>query len=286
MAQDRSYVRTPLTAESLAWVSEQCGGARILSTEFLTGGISHSNFAFSLDGHHDVVLRRWVRPGWYEDEPEYDVRREVAALTVLERAGIRAPRVIATDPDGVRCGVPAILMTRLPGTHAEPDMAQLAEVCLAIHQISPPWLNIPEFEIWHDRAELVPPENAVRNQVWERAFAATSVEPPAHSRVFLHRDYHPGNTLWQDGRLTGVVDWTTASLGAPGFDLGHMRWNLVSEYGITAADEFLHRYQEFAGDSFAYDPYWDLLAVVDALGGVPAHTDPTEWESYVERLLM
>ncbi|WP_081412680.1 phosphotransferase [Fictibacillus gelatini] len=32
---------------------------------------------------------------------------------------------------------------------------------------------------------------------------------------FIHRDYHPCNVLWEDGRLTGVVDWVNDALALP-----------------------------------------------------------------------
>jgi aminoglycoside phosphotransferase (APT) family kinase protein len=44
------------------------------------------------------------------------------------------------------------------------------------------------------------------------------------------------------GRLSGVIDWTQASIGTRSVDLGHMRWNLAINYGIEACDEFLARY--------------------------------------------
>ena len=52
--------------------------------------------------------------------------------------------------------------------------------------------------------------------------------PPDDRACFIHRDYHPGNTLWTGGRLTGVVDWIGGSWGPPSVDLGHMRVNLTA----------------------------------------------------------
>jgi hypothetical protein len=65
--------------------------------------------------------------------------------------------------------------------------------------------------------------------------------------TLIHRDYHPQNTLWSRLRLTGVVDWTQASRGPPALDLGHMRWNLVADYGQGVADRFLACYRAATG---------------------------------------
>jgi len=82
---------------------------------------------------------------------------------------------------------------------------------------------------------------------------------------FIRRDYHPGNTLWIEDQLTAVVDWTYASLGPVGVALGHMRWNLVLDYGPDAAERFLHHHAELAGTAL-HQPYWDIRTTVDLIG--------------------
>ncbi|HET9968100.1 MAG TPA: phosphotransferase [Streptosporangiaceae bacterium] len=67
------------------------------------------------------------------------------------------------------------------------------------------------------------------------------------------------------GRLTGIVDWTQASWGPPGLDLGHMRWNLVADYGQQTADQFLNCYRAAAGRPLSDQPYWDLVSLLDLL---------------------
>ncbi len=79
--------------------------------------------------------------------------------------------------------------------------------------------------------------------------------------MFLHRDFHPGNVLWTDGAVTGLVDWASAAIGPAAADAGHCRWNLARTLGQDAADRFL------ALTGLAYHPYWDVVA---ALGGYDA----------------
>jgi aminoglycoside phosphotransferase (APT) family kinase protein len=79
--------------------------------------------------------------------------------------------------------------------------------------------------------------------------------------VFLHRDFHPGNLLWVEERLTGVVDWVSACAGPPEEDIGHCRANLAIRLGQDWADEFLAHWQELSGTP-DYHPYWDLTNVV------------------------
>ena len=45
----------------------------------------------------------------------------------------------------------------------------------------------------------------------------SSTAGPRPDRVTLiHRDYHPLNTLWSRGRITGIVDWASGCAGDPG----------------------------------------------------------------------
>ena len=95
-------------------------------------------------------------------------------------------------------------------------------------------------------------------------------QPAGAAPSFIHRDYpHPGNTLWTGGRLTAIVDWTLASFGPPEFDAAHMRANLALSYSLATADAFLEAYDTLTGGP-AYDPSWDIRAVLDWVAELPA----------------
>ena len=92
--------------------------------------------------------------------------------------------------------------------------------------------------------------------------------PPDDHACFIHRDYHPANTLWADGRLVGVVDWTGGSWGPPSVDLGHMRVNLARTVGLEVADRFLAAHRALTG--FDHHPYWDVASAADCAPEMPA----------------
>ena len=97
--------------------------------------------------------------------------------------------------------------------------------------------------------------------------------------MFLHRDYHPGNVLWRDGLVAGVVDWVNASRGPVDADLGHCRVNLAMAYDLAAADRFLSAHRALTGAA-DYDPYWDVVA---AVGMLPEHPDAAADDDFVAR---
>jgi phosphotransferase family enzyme len=143
-----------------------------------------------------------------------------------------------------------------------------------------PWFTTPAafsgqlapYRLYYDRAEATPPRWLTNTRIWRQAAAAVRAVPLAARLTMIHRDFHPEYTLWSRCRLTGVVDWTQASWGPPGLDLGHMPWNLVLDGGQPIADRFLACYQAITGTSLDDQPYWDLVSLFDLLlDGDPDH---------------
>jgi aminoglycoside phosphotransferase (APT) family kinase protein len=119
----------------------------------------------------------------------------------------------------------------------------------------------PPYHRFYEPDQLVPPAWSDRPALWERAFAVATGPPPDDRACFIHRDFHPGNTLWTGGRLTGVVDWVGGSWGPPSVDLGHMRVNLTADLGLAVADRFLAAHRALTG--FDHHPWWDVASAVD-----------------------
>jgi aminoglycoside phosphotransferase (APT) family kinase protein len=76
--------------------------------------------------------------------------------------------------------------------------------------------------------------------------------------VLTHDDYWPGNSVWQRGRLSGIVDWSTAEFGDPRTDVAQCRVDLTMMYGPGWADEFARCYVEAGGASMRDLWFWDL----------------------------
>jgi Ser/Thr protein kinase RdoA (MazF antagonist) len=82
----------------------------------------------------------------------------------------------------------------------------------------------------------------------------------------VHDDYFPGNTVWRQGRLVGIVDWTSAVLGDPRMDVGQCRLDLVVSHGIDLADRLLADYESASGrplpDFWFFDLFYGLSALL------------------------
>ena len=271
-----------LPDQAVRWVTDALGpGSRLVAVRRLRPGGWHVNHAVDVacggGGRvRRLVLRRWARPGWEADDPDYTVDREVRVLALLAGTPVPVPGVVAADPGGSRCDVPAILLTRLSGhpprrvdAEAEGFCRQLAQTLGLIHATGdllggarPIGVS---YRLYYDRERAEPARWMSGSRTWAGAVAAVREAPPPAVPTLIHRDYHPENTLWSRGRLTGVVDWTQASWGPPELDVAHMRWNLAADHGQQVADQFLACYRAITGRALEHQPYWDLVSLLDVL---------------------
>lgn len=290
--------------ETLSWVRTTLGrGARVLGVESMAPA-SHTNHRLAVETpagvRADLLLRRFTDGERLASDPWYEPAAEVRALRALEPTDLPVPELLGADAEASACEVPTLLLTWLPGNPpGEPrDLAafarELAAPLPAIHAVDTP-AAMRSYEPYFASdgvsvESLRPPAWAFDASVWERAFAVVTAGEPEGPTRFIHRDFYHGNTLWQDDRLTGVVDWTTGSVGPPGIDLAQARINLAWDFGLDAAELFLHAWRALDPSSDVEHPYWDLLDAVDWLGDGTADPDDDvealrRYETFVARAL-
>ncbi len=122
---------------------------------------------------------------------------------------------------------------------------------------------------------------AADRRTWERAIEIAFKPPPDTQPTFIHRDYHPGNVLWRWGRVSGIVDWPSASIGLVSVDVAHCRANLMGRFGLEVADRFRAIWEELAGSRF--NPWADVMIVIGMLDGL--REDPHLNRASVEEAL-
>ncbi|MDE4084950.1 aminoglycoside phosphotransferase family protein [Planococcus maritimus] len=266
-----------LSRQALEWVELKWPGAALEEAVPLEGGTSSLLYEIraSKDGEQQsVVLRLHHKGEWLDQEPDL-AKHEAMSLELAEKSGISAPRILAFDESGEACGMPAVLMTKVPGAVILPPaydaawLDGLAGTLAEIHRHKAKGFPY-EYFAYNDARRLERPKWSRVEGDWMRAFYIVAAGGPPVEYCLIHRDYHPGNILWEEGRVSSVVDWVNTCRGPAGVDVGHCRVNLAQLYGTRVANEFLDAYERHAGESFAYDPYWDLLSLIDTLDGSPA----------------
>ncbi len=144
-------------------------------------------------------------------------------------------------------------------------IAQLASHLAAIHRVERYRACVSQLHARH-RAEAVvlPPGADATLGVARICEALARAHPlPARNGIkLLHGDYWPGNVLWKDGRLVGVIDWEDTQSGDPIADLAVSRLDVLWAFGERAMHEFTARYQAIASIDLTDLPYWDLVTAL------------------------
>jgi aminoglycoside phosphotransferase (APT) family kinase protein len=142
----------------------------------------------------------------------------------------------------------------------------LARQLVAIHAVRP--AERPRRYVALTTADTVVIPPGADTAVWAAAIDVIREPAPQYEGRFLHRDFQPGNVLFDvppsrpaDARLTGVVDWAAASWGPADLDVAHCSTNLALLHGPAWGQRFAEAYEQ-AGGVLAADArerlYWQV----------------------------
>lgn len=219
-------------------------GARVDNVRSLGG---HSGVTIGFDvlvsGRvvEELVLK--IPPAGVKRQNNFDVLRQVPLLRVLEARGIPAPRVRWWSDDESAFGAPYLVMSRLKGAplpdvfgpdagrgvvDAERQFGEAIQALVKIHSID----AATDLAHWNV-VRLLPDEiehwvkvlHKSTNPDWiKQGMAVRDLlhrTSPRESHVGLvHGDFYSNNWIFDNGHLTGIVDWEGSSLGPSLLDLG------------------------------------------------------------------
>lgn len=221
-----------------------------------------------------------------------DVYRQAPLLRALHAADLPVPRVPFASEDESIFGVPYIVMERLPGRTFfmwDPHPSYVREPSA----VEPLWRQaveaLPGFHLfdWQTRLAGWQAPEPLHEQVtrWRRIYQQ-SPEPrwitqaeeverlllaslPEGSPIGLyHGDYQPGNILYEDGQLTGVIDWEISGIGDVLLDAGWLmmaadQHNWVEGWRSICpppVEEIRDIYESGMGQRFAAIPWYQAFA--------------------------
>ena len=225
--------------------AERTLGARIVASQRQGGRESGGRPGWFVDVDAGGVGRKFYirgdRGGDFGFTREYGLQRETRVLRLLREEGIPVPEVIATSDDPN-----AAILEFIPGVNDFTTIESPAErdaVARDFARLMARWHAIPAEKFVEiglaaprDTTELVCTDLAV----WERGHFPLIVEPvPLVSfacgwlrrnlpemperLVLVQGDTGPGQFLFRDSRVQGVVDFELANLGDPMRELAHIR---------------------------------------------------------------
>jgi aminoglycoside phosphotransferase (APT) family kinase protein len=247
----------------LDWAS-----AVLASEVTVLGGLRHGSAPWLLRaGDGEVVLR--VTPGQHAAA----TATEVAAMTGTGRvAGATLPVAELLGYDlAERTGYGLVLTARVPGTSEippEPDPQRLRALGAAAARISSitltpaPSLPVRSRPIEGEDFAAMRRDQGASDLLRAAEAAVAATRPDDDLAALVHGDLWYGNTLWDNDRLTAVLDWDCAGIGPAGIDLGSLRCDAAWSYGVDAAEHILRGWEAEAGRPAIAVPYWDAVAAL------------------------
>lgn len=264
-----------------------------LTASLIAGGRSNLTYLVS-DASTTWVLRR--PPLGELAATAHDMEREHRVLTGLWPTPVPVPRPVVLCRDDAVLGAPFYLMERVAGrtyqTAADlgglgPERARalvdsLVDMLVELHRVVPAEAGL---------ADLGRPAGFVERQVrrWSRQYAAVRTRdvpgidelhrrlegsiPPERDASLVHGDYRLDNVLVDDGRITAVLDWEMATIGAPLMDLAllvsrnhdlagteGMMFDTSLAVGFPSSAEIVARYASGSGRDVAELGWYVALA--------------------------
>ena len=278
-----------------ALVSQRLGSDWALTEIHESDGHAGLTFLFDVRSLHGEQRRYVLKlpPAGVARRGNTDVYRQAPLLRALQSAGLPVPRVPwAEAGEDTPFGLPYIVMECLPGRtffvwDPHPSYARTPEVA------GPLWRQaveaLPHFHRfdWQTRLAGWQEPEPLAEQVtrWRRIYQqapeprwiaqAEAVEAlllarlPEGSPIGLyHGDYQPGNILYAEGRLTGVIDWEISGIGDVLLDIGWLMMaadphNWVEQWHAICpppAEELRDLYERGMQQRFDAIPWYQAFA--------------------------
>lgn len=263
---------SPFTTAQLAELAQQLDPtSRVLHSWPLTGGVSAQVAALELERTSAPNLRVVLRRHGLADRmrnPQI-AQDELRLLEVLHGGGLPVPAPLHVEPASPRFPVPVLVVAYCDGsTDDRPaDWVDLLATTLA---------HIHQFDLTHTTLAFLPNQTdevtARLQQALQHSDSAVRAlaqqimhnwpPQPAARNCLLHGDFWPGNLLWQNGRLSAILDWEDAALGNPLADLANTRLELLWAAGQESIEQFTDRYLAQHPIPISDLPVWELVAAL------------------------
>ena len=297
-------------ADRYALLASALGG-RLISVAPLDGGVSADSHLLTYDvvGETRRAVVRGLNRLSYPGAPDETLPRLKRLLGSLHEAGLPVGRPLLLDDDGptaddTQLGNSLVVGQPSAGSQAGRLVVEYISGTTELPDIS---IALPAL------AELLARVHAVPADAVESAQLPAAVDPAGEARDLLHRlrpdldvtgiiedpqprphpgagagglvhgDFWPGNVLWQDGRVVGLIDWEDAGVGDPECDLGTARTELTLALDAGAAAEFRRHYDRVCGqppDEHRVD-LWTVCSAAGMLLYVGGWGLPAEREQQV-----
>jgi aminoglycoside phosphotransferase (APT) family kinase protein len=277
-----------LSEQARRWIEQQTGGRIVAEEQQARWRVQHF-VTIEKDGETIELLTRGGR------DPEMikgsalltlrDIRHEARVLEALQGHGLKVPKFLGFNAEDN-----FILMERLPGTNTLADapddetrrqiMFEYYDQLAQLHNLDVESMQLEGIEIpttpeeiafagkfrfagdayLEHRRTLSFPEPLLDLGMWWLSANVPKNDRPVR---FLQGDTGPGQFMFADGHLTGLIDWELAHIGDPMLDLGVARMRNQLYPAGSLREPILH-YDEVTGGGVDWDAlgFYTIMSMI------------------------
>ena len=236
-------------------VERHFAGARLRTTEKLTGGVSADVFRIGLvhgDGSEFQIVLRVLG----QSHSGHGAELEFQLLQALHRAGLPVPKPLCFDASRQILKHPYVLVAFVEGSTSIPEpmvdrrIATMAKALADVHRTATATLpTLPmRLDPVPELLEFLPAASewhALRTYLLRLESAPFGATP-----ILLHGDFWPENLIWREGQIAAILDWEDAAVGDPLSDVACSCLELRYLHGENGAVRFRQAY----ANHLAVDP--------------------------------
>jgi aminoglycoside phosphotransferase (APT) family kinase protein len=264
-----------LPADVLAWIQE-AAGAPVVRADRIPGGGTRQGWFVDIGQPGSPVQNLFLRyspEALSERSAFHPLATEAQVIRALSRAGIPVPAVHAVHPDRE-----AVLLDRVSGEtwfyriRDPQEQVRVAQDFIrnlaAVHRLDPRTLEVPGLgpvrsardhaleRIADIRRRGTAPDGSMDPLVRLSAdWLERNVPDYDGPVVLVQGDTGPGNFLYQDGRVTAVLDWELCHFGDPMDDIAWLSLRTVQDT-FTHLPDRLAEYAQASGHPIDVDRIW------------------------------
>jgi aminoglycoside phosphotransferase (APT) family kinase protein len=263
-----------LPEDLVHWIGDETGG-EVVATNRVPGGASRE--AWFIDVQRDAAVvplfLRYSRVDRPPDSIFHPLRVEAEIFLALQDTDVTVPRTLAVHPVHE-----AMLSERVPGEtwfyrindpHEQVRVAQdFIRNLAALHRLDPHELALPSLgpvksirehaldEIVNMRQRATRPDGGM-DPLMRLSLDWLERNLPDYDgpTVFVQGDTGPGNFMYENGRVTAVVDWELAHFGDPMDDIAWLSLRTVQDT-FTHFPDRLREYEELSGNRIDPERVW------------------------------
>ncbi|HKR17938.1 phosphotransferase [Rhizorhapis sp.] len=250
----------------MQWVEEVACG-KVVNATLASGGNRCVGWALDVQRADGALIPLFLRYQQFNDASggPYTIRREAEIYSALQGTGVCIPGFAGVHPQ-----YQAMLTQKAAGNAAyralkdESEKDSLARQCAAalaaLHKVDASRLHMPAFggyptihealraelSNWYEMYRLTGREDALIE--FGRAWLEDNLPEMNGPAALVHGDAGPGNFMFEQGKLTALIDWELAHLGDPMEDVAWMSLRSVLE-PVPRFPSCIEAYEQASGQA-------------------------------------